>query len=234
MISYIALDLLILLFPFLLTFVWKTKYYRFFKPLAGSIIIVGGIYILWDALVTARGDWWFNEQYLLNIPHPLGLPLEEILFFVVVPYACLFIYENLIYFIKERTFSIPKWLFPLFAVILLIAGAYFYHQEYTILALWSVAVFFLITTWKYPEIFRSSHYWLYLLISFVPFIIFNYLLTSIIIVYYNPNAIWGIRVGTIPLEDFFYNFSLLSFYLLVYIILKDKIFNIKSDKNPII
>jgi len=66
------------------------------------------------------------------------------------------------------------------------------------------------------------NYWLYIIISFIPFMIFNYLLTSLIVVYYNPKAIWGIRVTTIPLEDFFYNFSMLSFYLMAYVYFKNK------------
>jgi hypothetical protein len=42
------------------------------------------------------------------------------------------------------------------------------------------------------------------------------ILTALPVVPYNPTAIWGPRFITIPLEDFFYNYSLLSFYLLVY------------------
>ena len=220
MVDYIVLDLLILLFPLILTFFWKMKYYRFWKPLFCSIAIVGGVYIFWDALVTARGDWWFDKQYLLDIPQPLGLPIEEILFFVVVPYACLFIYENLVYFIKKRTLNIPRFTFFIPAILFFIGGIFYWRQEYTILALFSVGAFFIITIFAYPQLIQSSHYWLYLLISFIPFIIFNYLLTSTIIVHYNPVAIWGIRITTIPLEDFFYNFSMLSFYLLVYLIFK--------------
>ena len=234
MVDYIVLNFLILLFPLILTFFWKMKYYRFFKPLCCSIVIVGGVYIFWDALVTFRGDWWFDKQYLLDIPQPLGLPIEEILFFVVVPYACLFIYENLVYFIKERTLSIPRWVFPIIAAILFLAGIYFRQQEYTILALWSVTVFFLIATLVRPQLLRNSHYWLYIILSFIPFMIFNYLLTSTIIVHYNPIAIWGIRITTIPLEDFFYNFSMLSFYLFVYILFKERVFKIKSETKPVI
>lgn len=230
MLPYIVLDLLILFFPLVMTFFWKVKYYRFFKPLFGSIAIVGGSYILWDVLVTLRQDWWFNKEFLLNIPHPLGLPIEEILFFVVVPYACIFIYENLVYFIRERTVNIPKWFFPIIAALLFVAGVYYRFQDYTILALWSVSTFLLIATVVRPKkTLQSSHYWLYIILSFIPFMIFNYLLTSTVIVFYNPDAIWGIRITTIPLEDFFYNFSMLSFYLLVYIILKERIFKIKSD-----
>jgi len=48
------------------------------------------------------------------------------------------------------------------------------------------------------------------------------------VVGYNPDAIWGGygvwngRFITIPYEDFFYNFSMLSFYLMVYHFFKEK------------
>ena len=66
MINYLTLDLLIIIFPLLLSFKWKFKYYKFYKPLFASITVVGLVYILWDAIVTFRGDWWFNEEYLIG------------------------------------------------------------------------------------------------------------------------------------------------------------------------
>jgi lycopene cyclase domain-containing protein len=36
------------------------------------------------------------------------------------------------------------------------------------------------------------------------------------VVQYNPATIFGLRVFTIPVEDFFYNYAMLSFYLLFY------------------
>jgi len=113
-------------------------------------------------------------------------------------------------------------------IIFITVGLIFYHQDYTILALISSAFFFIIATFFSPDILRSRNYWLYIIISMIPFMIFNYLLTSTPIVTYNPNAIWGGdglwngRFLTIPLEDFFYNFSMLSFYLLLYLYFKKR------------
>ena len=98
MINYLIIDLVIILFPLILSFKWKFQYYKYWKPLFGSIFVVGLIYIVWDAIVTYRGDWSFNYQYLQGTSF-LGLPIEEILFFIVVPYSCIFIYENLLYFL---------------------------------------------------------------------------------------------------------------------------------------
>ncbi len=223
--NYLTLDILILIFPLLFSFKWVFPYYKNYKPLFTSILIVGGIYILWDILVTARGDWWFNHEYLVDFGFTIGgIPLEEALFFVVVPYSCIFIYENLQYFFKDKEVFFEKWIYYILSVLLVVGAIIFYHQEYTVLALLSVSFFFVIAATWFPGLLKSRNYWLYIFISFVAFIIFNYLLTSIPVVLYNPEAIWGGTVNqvwygrfiTIPFEDFFYNFSMLSFYLLVY------------------
>ncbi len=222
LINYLMLDILILVFPLLFSFKWVFPYYKNYKPLFASIVIVGGAYILWDMLVTIRGDWWFAEEYLLGIE--FIIPLEEALFFVVVPYSCIFIYENLQYFFKDKNIIFNKWIYYAIAILFFVIGLLYYHQEYTVLALFSVSTFFIIAATWYPDLLQSRNYWAYILISFAAFIIFNYLLTSIPVVLYNPNAIWGGTVDqiwygrfiTIPFEDFFYNFSMLSFYLLVY------------------
>ncbi len=234
-INYLILDFLIILFPLLFSFKWKFKYYKFFKPLAASILIVGGSYILWDILVTARKDWWFNEEYLSGIKI-VNLPIEEIMFFIVVPFACIFIYENLVYFVKDKEIKFNKWFYFGLFIVFLIVGLIFYNQDYTILAMFSVALFFLIAAFLYPKILKSRHFWVYLVLSFIPFIIFNYMLTSIPIVEYNPEAIWGgtveqvwhYRFITIPFEDFFYNFSMLSFYLMAYMYFKSRWIKQKS------
>jgi len=221
MLNYLIIDALIISFPLLFSFTWKIKYYKNFKPLFTSIFIVGTIYILWDALVTYRGDWWFNHEYVTDLSI-VGLPLEEILFFITVPFACIFIYENLTYFVKDKKVPYNKFAYFFIGGLFILIGLAFRNQDYTILAMFSCALLFFIAAWRGKFMFSSRNYWLYMLLSFIPFIVFNYLLTSLIVVYYNPNAIWGIRVTTIPLEDFFYNYAMLSFYLLVYLYFKNK------------
>lgn len=220
--NYITLDFIILIFPLLLSFKWKFKYYKFYKPLFASITVVGLVYIIWDAIVTFRGDWWFNEEYLIGFKLA-GLPIEEILFFIVVPYSCIFIYENFVYFIKDKEIFYNKYFYYLISILFVILGLIFYYQDYTILSMLSCALFFFVANQFYPNILKSRLYWFYIILSFIAFLFFNYLLTSTIIVFYNPEVIWGIRITTIPLEDFFYNFSMLSFYLMFYLYFKNKL-----------
>lgn len=228
MLNYLVIDFLIILFPLLFTFYKKIAYYRNFKPLFISIFIVGGFYIVWDAVATYRGDWWFNHEYVMDF-ELLGLPFEEILFFITVPYSCTFIYESLQYFIKDRELQVDVRLFFIPSILFIIAGIIFYDQYYTVTVLFSCSLFFFIAVILFPQMLRSMIYWLYILIAFIPFFIINYLLTSIPIVLYNSQAIWNVRITTIPAEDFFYNFSLLSFYLMVYLFFKVKF---QEDLKP--
>jgi lycopene cyclase domain-containing protein len=234
--NYLTLDILILIFPLLFSFKWVFPYYKNYKPLFASILIVGGIYILWDIFVTARGDWWFNHEFLVDFGFTLGgIPIEEAFFFVVVPYSCIFIYENLQYFFKDKEVVFKKWIYYILSGLLFVGAIIFYHQEYTVLALLSVSFFFIIAATWFPDLLKSRNFWFYIIISFIAFIIFNYLLTSIPVVLYNPEAIWGGTVNqvwygrfiTIPFEDFFYNFSMLSFYLLVYRFFKNRWIDLK-------
>lgn len=229
MLNYLTIDFLIIIFPLIFSFKWKFKYYKFFKPLFASIAIVGTGYIIWDAIVTYRGDWYFDHKYVMDF-EILGLPIEEILFFITVPFACIFIYENLVYFVKDKELPYNRYFYFVLGILFVIFGVIFYKQDYTILSLFSVAFFFFMVAGPFKYVVKSRLYWFYLVLSFIPFIIFNYLLTSVTIVHYNSKAIWGIRVTTIPLEDFFYNFSMLSFYLLVYLYFKRKWINSKKGK----
>ena len=56
----------------------------------------------------------------------------------------------------------------------------------------------------------------------IPFLIVNYLLTSIPAVTYNETAFSVIRFITIPYEDFLYSFSMISLWILFYELAKEK------------
>jgi lycopene cyclase domain-containing protein len=201
--------------PLLYTPDKRVGYYRRLPAVSFSILVVGFCYLLWDVLVTARGEWSFNSRYLTGI-EILNLPLEEIMFFITVPYSCLFIYEVVLYATKNSHFKIPNGVVIAMIVLLTAASIAFYSQGYTMKALVSCAVFLAATLLLDRSLIRSKQYWLWLVVCYIPFMIFNSVLTALPVVEYNSVAIWGVRFGTIPVEDFFYNYSMLSFYLLFY------------------
>jgi lycopene cyclase domain len=52
------------------------------------------VFAAWDVIATARGHWWFSARFTLGA-RILGLPVEEWLFFLVVPACAVLTYEAL-------------------------------------------------------------------------------------------------------------------------------------------
>ena len=213
--TYLLLNLCIIAVPLWYTPDKRTAYYRRLPALGFSIAVVSTCYLLWDILVTARGEWSFNGKYLTGV-QILNIPLEEVLFFITVPYSCLFLYEVVLYATKGSKFRLPASVIIAMILALLASSLAFYPQGYTSKALASCGFFLMIALLLDRSLLESKHYWIWLAICYVPFLIINTVLTALPVVEYNSKAIWGLRVGTIPLEDFFYNYAMLSFYLLVY------------------
>jgi lycopene cyclase domain-containing protein len=214
--TYLLINAAIIVIPLMLLFERKVKYYKKLSFVLGSIIPVGILYILWDIAATRRGDWAFNAEYITGIS-AFGLPIEEILFFITVPFSCIFIYESLSVYLENRVLKLPRTLFIILGLFFVTAGFSFGNQSYTSIVSFFTGAFFIISSVFGFGILRSSRYWIYIAITLIPFFIVNYLLTSLPVVTYNPAAIFGIRITTIPVEDFFYSFSLLSFYILIYL-----------------
>lgn len=213
--TYLIINIIIIFFPLILSFDKNLNYYKKIPNLIFSILIVSSAYIIWDVIATKRGHWAFNPEHLVGI-YFFGLPVEEILFFITVPYSCVFIYETVKFYVKEKEFRINKNHFWFIVILFLLIAVVFNYQHYTFTVTTFTAVFFILTILIKPQLLNSYQYWLTILISFLPFLIVNYFLTSIPVVTYNDAAFFGKRFITIPLEDFLYSFSMISFWILFY------------------
>lgn len=213
--EYLLINILIILVPCILSFEKNLKFYTKFPFYLFSISIVSTAYIIWDSIATQRGDWGFNPEYLNGL-YFFSLPIEEILFFITVPYSCIFIYETIVFYIKDQKININKYFIILPIAALLLNAYFFLEQSYTFTVSFYAASFFLISILFFDTLVLSRNFWITILISFVPFFIVNYILTSVPIVTYNSEAIWDIRITTIPAEDFIYSFSMISLWILFY------------------
>jgi lycopene cyclase domain-containing protein len=221
--AYLILNIFIILFPLLLSFEKKIKYYKKLTALFISTLIVGGVFIIWDSIATYRGDWSFNPSFVIGL-NLFNLPLEEVLFFITVPYSGIFLYETGKFYGLDKTININRFLIYGFAVLILFLAIFFISQYYTFTVLIFTSIFlFISVSYKgKAALINSRLYWLWIGFMYLPFLVVNYFLTSIPIVTYSKSAIWGLRFITIPLEDFFYSFSLLSFYLLIYLMVEQR------------
>jgi len=215
---YFLLLFLSILFPFLLSFDRKLQFYRRWKFLLPAIFTVSLGYILFDILFAQQGIWGFNPVYHSGIM-AVNLPLEEILFFIFIPYASIFLHETLVfYFPRLKT---GKKFTPGLSILLILSGVIliilYPEKTYTVFTC-SLLISSLITAcFFYPEIL--SRFYLTFIAILVPFIAVNSVLTGSMIdgevVWYNPEENLGIRLFTIPVEDFSYGFSLILFNLLL-------------------
>lgn len=210
---YIALNIFSFLIPFLFSFEKKwMNFIRFWKPFFLAIISVGLFFIIWDIYFAYQNVWGFNDDYLIGIRW-FKLPLEEWLFFLLIPYASNFIHYSLEYFFpklelsKKATQGIS---IILFAVSL---GVFTWNLDkiYTAssFGLFALLMLFqMLFQWKYARRFYLSF-----IVIYIPFFFVNSALTGSYsdkpVVFYDDAENLGIRVGTMPLEDSFYCFSML-------------------------
>ncbi len=216
---YLLINLLTVLFPVILSFEQKIAFYKKFRFYLFSILTVSPVYLVWDAIATSRGDWGFSAEYLVGV-HFIGLPLEEILFFVTVPYSCLFIYETIKLYIPEKELPFNKYYYYLAGAVLIMAAGNYSSQYYTSTVMIFSAAFLIVAATFKPVILRSRVYWISMAVTYLPFLLVNYFLTAPPIVWYSPEAIWGVRFTTIPAEDFFYSFSMISWWFFFYLLYK--------------
>ena len=219
--TYLLINIAIVFFPLILSFDKNLKFYKKVPYVLQSIAFISTAYIVWDVIATERGDWAFSPEHLLGF-YILGLPIEEILFFITVPYSCIFIYETVSFYVKEKKLRINNKLFLIPAILVMILGTIFYHQNYTFTVSIFVGAFFIGAILFNESLLDSRNFWITILIAFIPFLIVNYFLTSIPVVTYNEAAFSDKRFITIPYEDFLYSFSMISLWILFYELAKEK------------
>jgi lycopene beta-cyclase len=70
------------------------RVYRRPRALLATLTPVVAVFAGWDLLAVRGGDWWFSARYTLGL-RVASLPVEEWLFFLVVPVCALLTYEVL-------------------------------------------------------------------------------------------------------------------------------------------
>ena len=176
------------------------------------MLIPAIIFIVWDMAFTKMGVWGFNPKYILGI-YIYNLPIEEALFFICIPYACVFLYEALNHLVKKDHFSsVTSFITIMLFMFLFTLGAMNLQRWYTSLTFLATAFFLLLLQWKWKATFLSRFYFAFIFVL-IPFFIVNGILTGSFIdepvVWYSTNEILGLRIGTIPFEDIFYGMLLL-------------------------
>ena len=215
---YFFLNIASLLIPFLYSFENRMKYIKRWKSVFSAIIIAAIFFIVWDIIFTKIGVWSFNQRYHSGIEF-FGLPIEEWLFFICTPYASIFIHFAFHFFypkvgLSDKTVKIIYWILM---VVLLPTIFIHYDKLYTAINYSVLVLLLTYTVFKVPHILNT--FFITFLIVLIPFSIVNGILTGSFIdepvVFYNNVENLGIRLGTIPIEDIGYAFSMLLMSLVL-------------------
>ncbi|MCH4814726.1 MAG: lycopene cyclase domain-containing protein [Saccharolobus sp.] len=202
----------IIFFPTLILSLFvKRNYVNLLK----SIVIVSPLYLFWDFLATWRDSWSFNPKYVIGI-YIIDLPIEEVMFFLVTPFATLLIFD----FIRNKVRDAEiKWIPKTIGIsipLLSLSLPFVYTYSYTFIDLIYLIMSLTISLLIARDLLISRNFWIFIGLSYIPFLVFDYFLTSDPIVVYGPHSILGIRFITIPIEDFIYSFSMITLYTLFY------------------
>lgn len=221
-IEYLLFNLIIFLPVLLIKIIFYRKFLNYEKKIWQSIFMVAFIFILKD-IFSNNYFWRFNNQYILGIKF-FGLPIEELMFFFTVSYAMMFVYLLISIFFNDQKVVIKNSIILLFIGLLISLSllAFIFGRIY----FFYITLFFTLTFVFIKSYFSYNTFRFYFVI-FVLTLIFNFYLTARPVVIYNPDFLIGIKILTIPIEDFIYSFSLFS--LLLYFFLRQ--FNKKIKKT---
>ncbi|MBD0832034.1 lycopene cyclase domain-containing protein [Aestuariibaculum sediminum] len=215
---YLLLNLGSLSVPFIFSFHPKLKFYKHWKGLAIGTLIGLLVFIPWDVFFTLNNYWGFNPKYYLGITL-FGLPIEEWLFFLCIPYACVFTHYALLYYFPNLKLKagVTKLIGYLLIFIFFIITIYNFDKWYTSVNFGLATILTILVVNKDYDILQS--YLITFLVMLIPFFIVNGFLTGSFIpqevVWYDNTENLGIRMFTIPVEDSIYAFSLILLNLLV-------------------
>ncbi|MFT4848276.1 MAG: lycopene cyclase domain-containing protein [Sediminicola sp.] len=190
-----------------------------------STSIVAVIFLAWDAFFTNHGVWGFTDEHCLGI-YFLNMPIEEWMFFYVIPFCSLFAHFALFYAYPNLKLGkkTTRYISIILIAIAFVLSVAFYSKAYTV-----VNFSFLLVTitlgivWKIELL---QQFYISFLVILTPFFIVNGILTGLItdvpVVWYDDAENLGIRLITIPVEDIGYAFTMLFGNLMIFDFLNRK------------
>lgn len=67
--------------------------YRQPRRLVRAVLPAAAIFLIWDEVAVAAHFWTYNPAYITGVQVPFRVPIEEVLFFVVIPLCALLTYN---------------------------------------------------------------------------------------------------------------------------------------------
>lgn len=221
--TYLLIDVCCIIIPLIASFHPKSPFYKDWKYYLPANLMVSAFFLVWDATFTNMGIWGFNSYYLTGI-QIYNLPLEEVLFFICVPYATTYTYYVISQYVKINFNPLALRITYMLVAFSVVMAATHITQLYTSVTFIFLAIFLAILALS--KVNYMDRFYVVYLIILLPFFISNGILTGSWIdnpiVWYNNDHNLGIRMLTIPVEDAFYGMLMLVMNIAGYEWLKNR------------
>ncbi|ULE33192.1 lycopene cyclase domain-containing protein [Mycobacterium sp. IDR2000157661] len=82
--------------------------YRQVRRTAAAVLPVAAFFAVWDVVAIAAEVWTYNPAYVIGIDVPGVMPVEELLFFIVIPLCGLLTYnavDTILTWLRKRMSS---------------------------------------------------------------------------------------------------------------------------------
>ena len=91
--SYVGVLLFVVFGSIWLEVFLRTRVLARWRRLLLSMVLPLIVFILWDAYAIASGHWTFDVNRILGLQVVAGVPIDEVLFFIVIPFASILTLE---------------------------------------------------------------------------------------------------------------------------------------------
>jgi lycopene cyclase domain-containing protein len=208
--TYLLINFFTIIICFIYSFDRRIKFNLQFIPFIKASVLVSIPFILWDVWFTKIGVWWFNYNYVIGLSI-LGLPIEEWMFFICIPFSCVFTYFCLTRFFNFSWVNGFNNIIAFLTIIICVVVALLnIDKTYTLVTaiITALTMIYLHLIVRVEWIGQASLIFFILMLGFFPV---NGVLTGTgleqPIVNYNPSEFLNIRMGTIPIEDAVYGYA---------------------------
>jgi lycopene cyclase domain-containing protein len=91
--QYLALMAICVVVTLPLELVLGARVWRQPRRLVRALVLPFAVFVAWDVIAIHRGHWSYDTRYVTGWDLPFDLPVEEAVFFLVIPICGLLTYE---------------------------------------------------------------------------------------------------------------------------------------------
>ncbi len=202
----------------------KVRFNQNIRYIFPSILVSCIIFLLWDIKFTEVGIWNYNPELTVGLSHK-GLPVEQWLFYLLVPFSAMVVYE----YVKRRyaTLNLNN-IFTAVSLVLVVAFAIIAYQYrvrfYTFFTFLFTTIYLVYTIFRKQFKPHLTALFLTYLLMLIPYALFSFLLTSTAVIAYHQEQVLNVWLGMMPVENLVFLFLLLLINLTVFEYLSERKF----------